>query len=143
MDRLYESWKRFLKEDKMVIPTREEMIAIIQANPNQRMYIDFPKGSMKKFGGEPGELLFDYGEWSDFVNPADNMGWDFIIVPSADADTPNLLPVGHVAYGAEFKDRVGNDKIIIAPGSNYSEEDREIIDAFYARMKRFETPVWY
>jgi len=142
MKRLYENWKTFLKEEKTVVPTRDEMIAIIRDNPDQKMHIDFPKGTMKKFRGEPKELLFDYGEWSDFINPADDMGWDFVIVPSADP-SPVLVPVGYVAYKANIKANIGNDKIIIAPNGIYSDEDKQIIDDFYSTMKRFDNPVWY
>ena len=142
MEKLYENWKRFLKEEKTIVPTRDEMIAIIRDNPDQKMHIDFPKGSMKKFRGEPKELSFDYGEWTEFINPADNMGWDFVIVPSA-SPSANLLPVGYVAYSPKHKDSAGNDKIIIAPGGIYGDEDKQIIDDFYSTMKRFDNPVWY
>ena len=142
MEKVYENWKKFLNEEKTIVPTRDEMITIIRDNPDQKMHIDFPKGSMKKFRGKPKELLFDYGEWSEFINPADDMGWDFVIVPSADP-APNLIPVGHVAYSAKIKENVGNDKIIIAPGGIYSDEDKQVIDDFYSTMKRFDSPVWY
>ena len=142
MEKLYENWKRFLNEERTIVPTRDEMVSIIRADPDQKLFIDFPKGSMKKFGGDPVELQFDYGEWSEFINPADGMGWDFVIVPSA-APGPNLVPVGHVTYLPEYKDKFGNDKIIIAPHGNYNNEDREIIDAFYSAMKRFDIPKWY
>ena len=143
MEKLYENWKRFLKEEKTIVPTRDEMIAIIRDDPDQKMFIDFPKGQEKKFGGNvPVKLEFDYGEWSDFINPADGMGWDFIIVPSADPG-PNLIPVGHVAYNPKYKEKAGNDKIFIAPGGIYGDEDKQLIDDFYSTMKRFDNPVWY
>ena len=142
MDTFHQNWNNFLKEGKTIVPSREQMISIIQGEPNQKMHIDFPKGSMKKFGGEPTELEFDYGEWTDFINPADNMGWDFVIVPSGDPG-PNLLPVGHVSYLPDFKKKLGNDKIIVAPDGNYTLEDEQIVDKFYLKMKRFNNPVWY
>ena len=69
-------------------------------------------------------------------------GWDFVIVPSADP-SPSLVPVGHVTYKAKIIANVGNDKIIIAPGGIYSDEDKQIINDFYSTMKRFDSPVWY
>jgi len=146
MSKYYKNWKRFLYEEKTIIPTREEMVSIIMADPEQERYIDFPKGSLKKFGQDiPMELEFDYGEWPEFINPADGMGWDFVIVPSADSGTPNLIPVGHVVYKPHYHKKVGNDKIIIAPkvGWESVEEDKKTINDFYGRMKRFDTPVWY
>ena len=142
MKNMYENWRFFLKEQAQVVPTREDMIDILKDNPDQKMYIDFPKGSMKRFGGSPIKLAFDYGEWTEFINPADGMGWDFVIVPSADPG-PNLIPVGHVAYLPTFKKKIGNDKIIIAPNGIYSDEDRKVVNDFYLTMKRFDDPVWY
>ena len=122
------------------------MEAIIRADPNQEMNIDAPREiSYKKFGGEEEKKLeFDYGEWPKYINPADNMGWDFIIVPSANRDTPNLLPVGNVVYSKEYKRKAGNDKIIIAPDGVATGADKETINTFFGEMEgRFVAPEWY
>ena len=148
MKLLLERWNKFLNEEEekeKVIPSREEMEAIIQNDPEQEMNIDAPKGSEKMFGGkEPRKLPFDYGEWPNYINPADNMGWDFIIVPSAGKDTPDLRPAGYVIYTNEYKEKFGNDKIIIAPGGVAKGSDKKVIDDFFGEMKgRFVAPHWY
>ncbi len=121
------------------------MEAIIRSNPEQEMNIDAPRGSKKRFGGKVRkELIFDYGEWPKYINPADNMGWDFIIVPSANRDTPNLLPVGNVVYSKEHERKAGNDKIIIAPDGVATGADKETINTFFGEMGgRFVAPEWY
>lgn len=142
---LLERWRKFINEEKKKIESREEMEAIIRAEPNQEMNIDAPRGSKKRFGGKVRkELIFDYGEWPQYINPADKMGWDFIIVPSADRNTPNLLPVGNVVYAKEYKKKAGNDKIIIAPNGVATEADKETINTFFGEMEgRFVAPEWY
>ena len=77
------------------------------------------------------------------INPADNMGWDQIIVPSATKDDELLMPVGHVEYSKERRDKQGNDKIIIAPNKQYTEEDRAIIDGFFTNLEGFQPVRWY
>ena len=86
----------------MRIKTKEEVIAIVNKNPNYKIFLDNPKGTTKKFGGlTPKVLPFDYGEWPKLINPADNMGWDLIIVPSSNEKDKNLIPVGIVDYHAD------------------------------------------
>ena len=89
------------------------------------------------------ELPFDYGEYPDIINPADNMGWDVIIVPSATKDDIPLVPVGHVAYAQNRPEKVGNDKIIIAPNRRYTAQDAEIIEEFFNPLEGFESVEWY
>ena len=142
MKLLLENWREFLKEEKRTINTKEELIDLIRQDPKQEIYLDNPKGTTKKFGGvNPRVLPFDYGEWSDLINPADGMGWDLIIVPSAGNKRENLIPVGYLQY-AEGTGKEGNDKIIIAPGGKYSQEDLNIIEDFFFPMERFEDVRW-
>jgi hypothetical protein len=132
--------------DPMIVPTRDELVDFISENPNQEINLDSPKGSRKAFGrGEENkvELPFDYGEYPGIINPADNMGWDIIIVPSASETHPNLIPVGHVAYSKDRTDKVGNDKIIIAPDGEYRPEDLEIISDFFETLDGFDPIRWY
>lgn len=132
------------QKGQTIVNTRREMVNIIRNNPPQEMYIDRPKGSIKKFGGDiPIKLPFDYGEWPEFINPADGMGWDFIIVPSTSQYDENLIPVGYVAYNELKAKAMWNDKIIIAPDGRYNSEDREIIKGVFAQMEYFDNPVWY
>ena len=132
------------QKGQIIVPTRHEMVNIIKNNPPQKIHIDKPKGSIKKFGGEiPVKLPFDYGEWPDFINPADNMGWDLIIVPSATLDDENLIPVGYVAYNENKPKAMFNDKIIIAPDGKHDPEDRKLIKSVFDQMDYFDNPVWY
>ena len=74
MKLLLESWKSYLNEKQQMIASLAEVIDFIKENPNQKIYIDCPKGTCKKFGGKTAKAMpFDYGEWSDLINPADNM----------------------------------------------------------------------
>ena len=131
-------------EDNIIIDTRKEIIDFIRNNPDQEIYLDKPKGSIKKFGGKiPIKLPFDYGEWPRLINPTDNMGWDLIIVQTASKNDENLVPVGYVAYNENKPSALWNDKIIIAPNKRYTSDDREIIESVFAQMDYFDNPVWY
>ena len=53
-----------MAEDKQNIGTKKELLDLIKKDPDQKIYLDSPKGSTKKFGGvDPIELPFDYGEY--------------------------------------------------------------------------------
>ena len=60
----------------------EDLLSILSEDGGQLIYLDNPKGSFKNFGDDLVEMTFDYGEFPEFINPADDMGWDIIIVPS-------------------------------------------------------------
>ena len=144
MKALMENWRKYVTDEPSVVPTREEMINFLTNDPNQKIHLDSPKGSVKGFGRTNKiPLPFDYGEYPDIINPADNMGWDLIIVPSATKESELLMPVGHVEYEKDRRDKLGNDKIIIAPSRQYTEEDRAIIDGFFSRLEGFEPVRWY
>tara|TARA_R110000824_G_scaffold21466_11_gene79956 strand:- start:2006 stop:2452 length:447 start_codon:yes stop_codon:yes gene_type:complete len=148
MKLLLENWREYLNEDldAIVIPTREELVRYVTESPHQKIYLDNPKGTKKSFGrGKENkvELPFDYGEYSGIINPADNMGWDVIIVPSATVEDELLIPVGHVAYSPTRPKKVGNDKIIIAPSGQFSNMDQKIIDDFFVDLEGFEPVMWY
>ena len=144
MKALMENWRKYVTDEPSVVPTREEMINFLANDPNQKIHLDNPKGSVKGFGRTNKiPLPFDYGEYPDIINPADNMGWDLIIVPSATKESELLMPVGHVEYEKDRRDKLGNDKIIIAPSRQYTEEDRAIIDGFFSRLEGFEPVRWY
>ncbi len=99
MKLLLENWREFLKEEKRTINTKEELIDLIRQDPKQEIYLDNPKGTTKKFGGvNPRVLPFDYGEYPQLINPADGMGWDFLLTPSSSEQDESLLPVGHISY---------------------------------------------
>jgi len=144
---LFERWQHFLEGVRRgTISNREELIKYITQFPDQEIYLDNPKGTSKAFGGgkeNKVKLPFDYGEYSDIINPADNMGWDVIVVPSADSETEYFLPVGHVSYIEGREDKAGNDKIILAPEGHYEREDKSIIDNFFDELPQFSNVVWY
>ena len=147
MKLILERWGIFLEGIRQgFIPTREELVQYVTEYPEQQIHLDNPKGSNKAFGqGKDNkvELPFDYGEYSDIINPADNMGWDIIIVPSATKEDQFLIPIGHVEYSKNRRDKLGNDKIIIAPDGHYSDEDKQIIDDFFNNLEGFEPVRWY
>jgi len=147
MKQIFERWNGFLKEiRRLTVPDRDEIVKYIIEFPNQNIYLDNPKGSKKAFGrGEENkvELPFDYGEYPDIINPADGMGWDIIIVPSASQKDEDLIPVGHVAYTEDRLEKVGNDKIIIAPRGDYTHDDVNIIEDFFNELEGFKPVRWY
>ena len=131
------------KQSPEIIPTLREIVTYIGNVPNQEINLDNPKGSYKGFGRKKKiPLPFDYGEYPNLINPADNLGWDIIIVPSSSKNDKKLIPVGHVQYTGR-PDKEGNDKIIIAPKGQYSSEDKEIIDDFFDPLERFKPVKWY
>ena len=153
MKKILRSWEKFLIE--RVIATKQELIDILRAASKQKINIDTPKGKTKKFGGlKKVKLEFDYGEWPKLVNPADDMGWDLIIVPSATKKQKNLLPVGYIEYkdddetweqvGKAKPENIGqNTKIIIAPNEKYTNEDKQIIEKFFEKLIQFKDVVWF
>jgi hypothetical protein len=144
MKQIMENWRKYSADEPTVVPNRVEVVNFLSLNPEQEIHLDNPKGSKKGFGRtEKVALPFDYGEYPDIINPADNMGWDLIIVPSATKESTLLMPVGHVEYSKDRRDKQGNDKIIIAPSTQYTEEDKAIIDNFFAGLEGFETVRWY
>ena len=135
MNKILEKWEKF--SDSRDVYTHNELINIIQANPDLDIHIDSPRDSEKKFGGLSKMKL----------------GWDLIIVPSAMADDKNLLPIGYIRYKDDDSiwDDVGkakpkgvrhNTKIIIAPNEQYNEQDKKIIENFFEKLIQFEAVTW-
>jgi hypothetical protein len=120
------------------------------------IFLDNPIGSKKSFsGGEKRELPFDYGEIKDFINPADDMGWDIIIVPSQSGNDANQTFegyqfVGIVKYNQSKEDwkEEGqsspgeNHKLIIAIDGEYEESDVETLEDFFDTWQ-FEEIEWF
>jgi len=120
-----------------------------------KIYLDKPMGSKKDFGKGKSELPFDYGELELIVNPADNMPWDIIIVPSQSGnDVSQTLEdyqfVGIVKYNEDEKDWEENEqefpgsnhKLIIAIDGEYEDSDVEDIEEFFD-MWQFEKVEWF
>ena len=149
MKLILERWNKFVNEaeEKSSSVSYQEMIELNKSEEGSeiKIFIDVPKGSPKGFGAtEKNPVPFDYGEFPDYINSADGMGWDLIIAPSESGKewnkVGNLLPVGRVKY-KEGSGKEGNDKIIMASGGKISEEDKEALKVFFANMSdRFEEP---
>jgi len=145
-----EKWTTFLeneeKKEQIVLKTRSELYDYLKAHPesNKNIEIDRPKGSKKWSDGKNKKVLtFDYGEWTNLINPADKMGWDLIIMPKYDKNTSNLEPIGHLTYKDEVGKEKKNDKIILAPNSNYTDEEKQEMDDFFSDVDVFKPIVWY
>ena len=146
MKLILENWSKFVNEAEASV-SYQEMLDLIKGEEGSeiKIFIDVPKGSPKGFGAtEKNPVPFDYGEFPDYINSADGMGWDLIIAPSESGKEWNkvgdLLPVGKVKY-KEGSGKEGNDKIIMASGGKISEEDKEVLKVFFGKMSdRFEEP---
>jgi hypothetical protein len=150
MNKIMKKWTNFLeneeKKEQIVLKTRSELYDYLKKHPksNKNIEIDRPKGSKKWSDGKNKKVLtFDYGEWTNLINPADKMGWDLIIMPKYDKNTSNLEPIGHLTYKDEVDKEKKNDKIILAPNSNYTDEEKQEMDDFFSDVDVFKPIVWY
>jgi hypothetical protein len=133
-----------MPQKKIKIKSIDKVQKHLHANPLEPINIDVPRGSTKAFGTTEGNPLpFDYGEWPNIVNPADDMGWDFIIVPSSSPSDSRLIPVGVLKYNNIKPEKIGNDKIILAPGAIYTRDDKEILEDFFKDLPLFSPIEWY
>ena len=151
MKLILERWNKFVNEaeEKSSSVSYQEMLDLIKGEDGSeiKIFIDVPKGKKKGFGAtEKRPVPFDYGEFPDYINNADKMGWDLIIAPSESGKEWNkvgdLLPVGRVDY-KEGTGKEGNDKIVMASGGEISEEDKDALKVFFDGISdRFEAPRW-
>ena len=144
----------------------DEAVKHLLENPGQGVFLDNPIGSKKRFGKDKYLTMpFHYGEIVTMNNPADDMGWDVIIIPSASVAGEeevdfghNLVPIGYIPVNpdeSEWKEQtekegeakkppVGNDKIILAPdGAKNISEDKEIIENFFNTLWQFANVIWF
>jgi hypothetical protein len=89
--------KTILLEQKQTY-TEDEILELIKTNL-PRIRIEIPKGTTDSDWSKA-ELPFDYGDFPDYINPQDGMGWDIIITPSSNVN-PNLEAVGIIRYKPE------------------------------------------
>jgi len=152
MKLILENWNKFLneaEEEESSSVGYQEMLDLIKGEDGSeiKIFIDVPKGAKKGFGAtEKRPVPFDYGEFPDYINDADGMGWDLIIAPSESGKEWNkvgdLLPVGRVDYKKD-SGKKGNDKIVMASGGEISEEDKEALKVFFDGISdRFKAPSW-
>ena len=61
-----------------------EVLKYLDENPGKFIFLDNPEGTEKRFGKKNyRKMPFHYGEFIEINNPADDMGWDIVIVPSS------------------------------------------------------------
>jgi len=139
-----------IADKKIKVKSITELFSLLKENPNPKVFLDNPKGSRKGFGSKKRKLPFDYGELSDWINPADDMGWDIILPPSNER-IENLVPVGIVKVNDDKKiwkkntneePPIGNDKIIVASNGKLIKEDIKIIEDFFSSMWQFKKIKW-
>tara|TARA_B100000131_G_scaffold121744_2_gene118807 strand:- start:1376 stop:1945 length:570 start_codon:yes stop_codon:yes gene_type:complete len=143
--------------EEIDIESKKELFEYLKENPGEFIFLDNPMGTYKKFGGEKKLLPFHYGEFSGIINPADDMGWDVIVISSykdvvVDGELGhiksghNLVPIGYVPVNdsedewekkASKKPPIGNDKIILAPDMKYSDKDIGQIKDFFSSLWQF------
>ena len=144
--------------EEVDVDSKEDLFLYLEENRGEPIFLDNPIGTYKKFGGDDKKLPFHYGEFPALINPADDMGWDVIVVPSyegasIDGDLGhiksghNLEPIGYVPVNESKEDwmnnaskppPIGNDKIILAPGKKYSESDIDLIRSFFSSLWQFD-----
>ena len=159
---LIENWNKYFSESiEESFQTHNDIISFIKENPKQLINIDKPMGGIKKFGAKKKnsvQLIFDYGEWPTIINPSDNMGWDFIIVPSHSRGlggkrVESLFPIGYVKYNKDKsvwkelgvkkpKGIEGNTKIIVSPEESPDKKDIKSIEKFFSDLVQFKKVVW-
>jgi hypothetical protein len=90
--------------EEMDIEGVNNAITYIEENPGKFIFLDNPEGTKKRFGQKLKKIMpFHYGEFTELTNPADDMGWDIIVVPSAQVETKEVgstederyIPAGH------------------------------------------------
>lgn len=147
-NKIIELYKVATKKEE--IKTIEKLFKKLKSNPSPKVHLDNPMGTKKGFGDKKRELPFDYGEFSEWINPADNMGWD-IILPPSNRKQDNLIPVGVLKINDDkkiWKEKAnkspptGNDKIIVANNGDISAKDIQIIEDFFSNMWQFKKIKW-
>lgn len=93
-------------------------------------------------------IPFYYGEYPTFINPADNMGWDVIVI-SNDKNFDNLTCQGIVPIDENanlipkpYGNKPGNHKLILSK-QPLSLEEKDMINAFFKEKKAFSQPVYF
>lgn len=160
MKEIFKTWNKFLTEVRA--GSAQEVVSLISSGEKVLINVDKPMGASKTFGGKEEnkvQLPFDYGEWKEIINPSDNMGWDFVIVPSRSTGEggereETLVPLGHVKYksdeetwkkvGKEMPEGIeGNTKIIVSPDGIATEKDKQDISNFFESLVQFNNVEWY
>ena len=151
--------------DEIDIDGIDNALKHLDENRGLFIYLDNPMGSTKRFGKDHIKMPFHYGEFTEIVNPADDMGWDLVIAPSACEEDVNHIKSGHnleaVGYVPVNEDEdvwaketaskdnpngkkppFGNHKIILAPNKAIENKDKNEIEDFFEDMWQFDEIVW-
>lgn len=150
----------FKKATKEYYTFEEILETLVYGIPDLK--IEKKIGEKKDFAGcEEESLPFAYGEIPNFINPADEMGWDIIILPSAIALTKEeMIPVGVLRYNRDSKfwegkgeeSPIGNDKIILGKRESqgteggigiYTQDDVKALSDFLLKKDVFESPEFF
>jgi hypothetical protein len=93
---------------------------------------------------------FDYGDFPNFINPADNMGWDIMIAPSSSPNDRNLLISGVVTISDDAENiapphgnKKGNHKLILSKDGVLSNEDKQAFNKYFEPNKSFNQPSYF
>lgn len=136
--------KLLFEEERKVVQLGEVLDILTNSLP--RLTIEELRGVKKKWGN-PNPIPFDYGELPDYINPADNMGWDIIIAPDSDADDKWLRVTGYVPINDQahlipppFGNKPGNHKLILGRFGKISNQSMSILKDYFEPLAAFETP---
>jgi hypothetical protein len=131
---LTESIKRFYNLNEIIEQCNSKMPEI-----NIQEY----KGSTKKWNN-PNVIPFDYGEFPNCINPADNMGWDFIIEPnskySKDLKLIGIIKIKDNANQIPHPNgnKKGNDKLILSNNGIIDNNSIQILKNYFNEIPWFE-----
>lgn len=145
--------------EEIELDTKKDLFEELELSGGEQIFLDSPAGTNDKFRGQTGPLPFHYGEFPRLINPADDMGWDIIIVPSQSKGSEvsideghNFVPVGYVKVNGDEEEwmakagkspPVGNDKIILADNGFFLNEDKSKIEDFFSSLWQFKEVIWF
>jgi hypothetical protein len=126
----------------------EQIVDILQKSL-PRIRVEEKRNTKQKWGVEE-PIPFDYGEIPEYINPADNMGWDFIVAPDSDPTNKNLRIAGIIKVKdnadnipAPNGNKPGNHKLILGSEGRVSNDAMKIIKNWFKQTKVFDPPQFY
>lgn len=139
---LFENTKNYITYEGIVEILQEKLPFI---------KIEELRNTNKKWGSDQ-IIPFDYGELIDYINPADNMGWDILISPDADKNDTSLRIAGVVKVSDQANkippplgNKPGNHKLILGINGRMSNKSMTIIKDYFKSTTRgvFEPPQFF
>src|SRR5690242_7827571 len=111
--------------------------------------IDHKRGEKMRWNQDEASP-FDYGDIPGHLNPADDMDWDIIIVPSSKATDKNLLVVGVLRVSEEAENipypngnKKGNHKLILGNDGVITQADKDAIESYFKGNNVFMKPDFF